>query len=204
MEDEKDKNQEFEQSVVKIVIAELIERGFISKNINTFERTKEVLRKYKRIKHSISGINKQINNLEKNLETISGIKPGMKKAGISLLNDSNSNPTDYDGIYSRINELESSKVKLNVFLDYIKLLVEENASDDDKDLFNRLFFDTNEKASVKDICDELDCNSITIYRRINNVVNKIYIELFPDLYLDEICNRWFLWKNHDNNMLFTM
>lgn len=186
MNQEKDieKDVSLEQSIVKIVIAELIDRGLIKKDINTFERTKEILRKYKRIKNSTKGIDKQIKNLEKNLESISGLKPGMKKGSITAA-ALGVNPTDYDGIYSRINELKSSKVKINVFLDYVKLLVEENANNDDRELFNKIFFDAS--SSVKDICDEKGCESSTIYRRINNVVNKIYIELFPDSYLDELC-----------------
>lgn len=178
-----EKNIEFEQSIVKIVITELIDRGFIKKDKNTFERTKEILRKYNQIKRSTKGIDKQIKNLEKNLESISGIKPGMKRNSIAM-SALGVNPSDYDGIYSRINELETSKVKINVFLDYVKLLVEENASADDRDLFNKIFFEASH--TVKQICDELECNTSTIYKRINNVVNKIYIDLFPDLYLDEM------------------
>lgn len=178
------KYESLEQSIVKIVIAELIDRGFIKKDINTFERTKEILRKYKRIKNSTKGIDKQIKNLENSLESVSGLKPNMKK-GTLLVAALGVNPTDYDGIYSRINELKSSKVKINVFLDYVKLLVEENANEADRKLFDRIYFEAS--SSVKDICDEKGCDSSTIYRRINNVVNKIYIELFPDSYLDELC-----------------
>lgn len=187
MIEENEKNIEFEQSVVKIVIDELIDRGFIRKDINTFERTKEILRKYNRIKRSTKGIDKQIKSLQKNLESISGIKPGMKKNAFAAALIPGVNMSDYDSIFSRINELEASKVKINAFLEHIKTLVDENANADDKDLFNRIFFESS--SSVKQLCEELDCTSSSIYKRINNVVNKIYIELFPELYLDEICQK---------------
>ncbi len=188
MNQEKDieKGVSLEQSIVKIVITELVDRGFIKKEINTFERTKEILKKYKRIRNSTKGIDKQIKNLEKDLESISGLKPGMKRNSFTAAS-LGINPTDYDGIYSKINELRTSKVKINTFLDYVKSLVDDNADVEDKDLFDKLYFTAN--FSVQDICDETGCESSTIYRRINKVVNRIYIELFPDSYLDELCNK---------------
>ncbi|MDE6141688.1 MAG: hypothetical protein K2G03_03700 [Bacilli bacterium] len=176
---------ENKEEIVKIVISELVDRGFIKKDINTFERTKEVLRKYKRIEQSIKGIDKQIKKLEKDLESTSGLKPNMKRSNALIDPFAKSKPSDYDSIYSRIGELESSKIKINVFLDYVKSLVKENTNVEDYDLLDRLYFTASDNAAK--ISEELDCNTATIYRRVNKIVDKIHIELFPDLFIDQLC-----------------
>lgn len=173
------------EEIVKIVISELVDRGLIKKDMNTFERTKEILRKYKRIENSINGINKQIKNLEKDLESTSGLKPNMKRASLLMDPTAKVKPSDYDAIYSRIGELESSKIKINVFLNYVKDLVKDNSSIEDYELFERLYFNASDNANK--ISEELDCNTTTIYRRINKVVDKIHIELLPDLFIDQLC-----------------
>ncbi len=170
-----------EKEIIKIVIDELTDRGLLKKSINTFETTKDLLKNLNRIESSVKRSQKQINNLK---TTVKGLFPKTPTA-INYEDNNSDTLISVEQIDQKINSLKQSQIIIKEFVKYVKELIEDVLSEDERILVNQFYFD---KISVSELCEEYECDESTVYRRLNKCVNAIKVELFPEKYIDELYN----------------
>ena len=169
-----------EKEIVKIVLDELTNRGFLRKNQNTFETTKELLRNLNKIESSVNHIQNQIDNL--NIKAACLDTPKLPH-GISFEGTNAETLLSVEQIEQRINFLKQSQIKITEFVKYVKNIIKTVLDENTQILVNKFYF---EKVDVLDLCVEYNCESSTIYRKLNKAINSIKIEIFAEKFINEL------------------
>lgn len=186
--------------IVNILYDVLKSKGFLLKRINTFEDTKFLLKNIKRLKHSRNMLSKKIVELNKSKSKID--LPTLKKNNV--LNEKNDiSHFDLNKINQEIvNTIQTQKI-IDSFIEWIKNVFKENLSKEEYDMmciFYEIYNDEEYKESICKIKDKIDnqlkridvialkyhYDSSTIYKKINNAINSLHIELFPEKFIKSI------------------
>lgn len=173
---------EIKNDIINVVLDELIKRGLIKKNVNTYESTKDLLRNFNRIEKSIKHIDKQIKDLNSKANTLGNPKI---PTAMQFEKEFDNSLTSIDQIEQRINTLKQTQVKIKVFIEFVKHIIESELSQKEQELLKSFYFD---KKDVNELCVDYSCEQSTIYRNLNKSINSIKIEIFAEKYIEELYN----------------
>lgn len=171
------------QEIVSVVLDELTKRGFLKKNSDLKEKTKELLRNFKRLDIAIKHYQKDIKRLENSKNSSTG-GPRFKSSNISIDEiHSTADNSSLDVIDSRINNLNQLILKIESFKELVNEIIDDKLNPSEADIIRRVYFN---KEDADDIAIEFDCDKSTIYRRISKAVEDIKIELFASDFIDSM------------------
>lgn len=178
-----EENNNLKKEIIDILLDELVSRKIIKANTtkNSYEKTKQLLYDYNRIKGSKTNIEKQIKKLDKSkdsndLKILKGQDFSQEIKGFNLT-------SNLDSINNRIIYLKEDIKIIDCFIDFVDNIL-ASLPEEEKKLIELFYFQNN---SVFDVAEKLNCDSSTVYKRINKIINeKLKIELFPINYITEI------------------
>lgn len=174
--------QNIKKEIIELLLDELEKRKLI-KNGNaksSYERTKQVLYDYNRLKKSKNNLEKQIKRLESSknsndMQLLHSTDFSKEIKGINIT-------SNLDTINNRIHALKEDIKIIECFLLQVDDVL-SNLSKADYDLINNIYIS---KIKVIDLSVAMNCDSSTIYRNINKIINEqLKIELFPIFYINE-------------------
>lgn len=173
-----------EKEIINVVLDELARRGLLRRTENLRDKTKDLLKNFKRLDGAIKHYRKEIKNLEDSKDTNSG---GIRTRLTYQYSDTSIHSTvdesSLEVIDSRISNLEQRVLKIESFKKLVNEIIDEKLSKDDADIIRQVYFD---KVDADDIAVELDCDKSTIYRRITKAIDEIKIELFANDFIDQM------------------
>lgn len=166
------------KDITKTVISELVRLKILKPNADPFGSTKNLLENFNKLDISINHLNSEIKKLEASKNEWDG--PRFKSTSI-VQNVSPSLKT-LDIIDNRISDLKQIIEKISCYQSQIRAVINTLPATDKK-LIEDFYF---KKIDVVDISIELGCDQSTTYRKVNKVIDKIKIELFPGKYIDSL------------------
>lgn len=169
-----------EKEIIDVVLDELTKRGLLRRTDNLRDKTKDLLKNFKRLDGAIKHYQKDIKRLESSKNSTTG-GPRFKSSHIDSAIHSTADESSLDVIEARICNLEQRIFKIESFKKLVEGIIVEKLSKEDADIIRRVYFD---KIDADDIAIELDCDKSTIYRRITKAVDDIKIELFASDFVD--------------------
>lgn len=139
---------------------------------SAFQKTEKLLYNYNQFKKIIADKQEQI-------DIIAAI--GLSKRSKSIvklpMNQSHENKTDAERAEERIEEIKASMVKVQGYIQLIDDALDKISNDPYFDLIRLKYF---EGLTREEISCELDCDTSTVTRNKNRLVNTLKIYLFPD------------------------
>lgn len=166
------------KDITKTVISELIRLKILKPNADPFGSTKNLLENFNKLDSSINHLNSEIKKLEKSKNIMDG--PRFKATSITQNVSTPLNTLDI--IDSRILDLKQIIEKISCYQSQIRAIINTLPATDRK-LIEDFYF---KKIDVVDISIELGCDQSTTYRKVNKVLDKIKIELFPSKFIDSL------------------
>ncbi len=166
------------KDITKTIISELVRLKILKPNADPFGSTKNLLENFNKLDISINHLNSEIKKLEASKNEWDG--PRFKSTSI-VQNVSPSLKT-LDIIDNRISDLKQIIEKISCYQSQIRAVINTLPATDKK-LIEDFYF---KKIDVVDISIELGCDQSTTYRKVNKVIDKIKIELFPGKYIDSL------------------
>ena len=166
------------KEVSSFIISELVKLKIIKPNLDPFYATKNLLKNILKLDKSINNYEQEIKRLKKAKNKIDS--PKFKTSNI----ESNfGTPTNsLDVINNRILDLYQLIAKISEFKKSVINVIEE-LPDIEKKIITKFYFD---KKSMNDIATELIYDISTCYRKLDDAINHIKIELFPGLFIDSM------------------
>lgn len=169
-----------EKEIIHTVLDELIRRGVLRKTDDLKEKTKDLLRNFKRLDLAIKHYKKEIHRLEKSKDSSTG-GPKFSSSKFDSIVHSTVDESSLDVINARIRNLEQLIIKIESFKEHVNEIIADKLNKADADILRRVYFD---KEDADDIAIELDYDKSTIYRRIGKAVDDIKVELFASDFID--------------------
>ena len=166
------------KDITKTIISELVRLKILKPNADPFGSTKKLLENFNKLDSSIDHLNSEIKKLEASKNEWDG--PRFKSTSI-VQNVSPSLKT-LDIIDNRISDLKQTIKKISCYQSQIRAIINTLPATDRK-LIEDFYF---KKIDVVDISIELGCDQSTTYRKVNKVLDKIKIELFPSKFIDSL------------------
>lgn len=149
--------------------------------LNAYQKTESVLKNYNRIKKSLSILESELTDLEKEKEKIS---QSIAKPEKVVLKDSDKNYyyTD-ETLENRINELKQLAIKVQAEIKFIDDCLKEIEHDEYYKIIPKLYF---ERKTIERIAEELDTSTQTIYFNKKRLLHELSYLIVPLDKLTEI------------------
>lgn len=166
------------KDVSSFIIKELVNLKIIKPVQDPFYATKNLLKNMARLDKSISNYQKEIKRLQKAKNKIDS-----PKFKISSVESSFGLPTNnLDVINNRIIDLYQTIAKITEFKSSVLEIIND-LSEIEKNIIKKFYLDKN---NMNSISLELNYDISTCYRKLDDAVNHIKIELFPGLFIDSL------------------
>ena len=165
-----------ETEVVKIVINELQERNMIRKIKDSYKNTEYLLNNFDLLSKSISDMKLQIDDLK---------TYGIRKSGkAAVVVSQNSVKIDEDTlIEQRVNELKQAIHRTKSVINSVNHILLDLKKDKYYQIIELKYF---KKLSYEEIAEILECDTSTVSRNKNRLVNLIKVRIFPNSFVDEL------------------
>lgn len=146
--------------------------------LNAYQKTESILKNYNRIKKSLSILETELSDLEKEKDKIS---QSIAKADKVVLKDSEKNYyyTD-ETLENRINELKQLVIKVRAEIKFIDDCLKEVEHDEYYNIIQKLYF---ERKTIERIAEELNVSTPAIYKNRKRLLHELSFLLLP---LDKI------------------
>ncbi len=164
--------------ITKIVLDELIVRGYIHKTFDLKEKTKDLIKNLPRLDIAVRHYEKDIKRLESSKNYNDGPRFKLSKLEQEIKSTADNS---LDVIDARIKSIKMTIKKIESFKTMINEIISEKLSSEDANILKRVYQD---KVNADDIAVELNCDKSTVYRRISKAIDDIKVELFASDYVD--------------------
>lgn len=176
---DKIKNQYvLKKDVTAFVIKELVNMKIIKPNQDPFFATKNLFKNYTKLDKAINNYEKEIKGLQRAKNKIDS--PKFKSSNIE--NDFALPTNNLDIINNRIIDLHQSIAKIKQFKKSVEDIIDSLPDNETKVI--RYFYI--EKKSMPEIAELLSYDQSTCYRKLDDALNHIKVELFPGLFIDSM------------------
>lgn len=166
------------KEIQSFIIKELVNLKIIKPVQDSFYATKNLLKNITRLDRAIQNYEKEIKRLQKAKNKIDS--PKFKTSNIESNFELPTN--NLDVINNRIIDLYQSITKIKEYKKSVEEII-NGLSDTEKRLIKLFYY---EKKNMNDISLLLNYDTSTCYRKLDDAINHIKIELFPGLFIDSL------------------